>query len=169
MPPNAHGATARVVVTIDHGSLSAALTGLGIATTDTGQELSAATLRRLACDAGVLPVVLGGASEVLDVGREDRFVTPAIWRALVARDHHCTFPRCTRPPVMCHAHHVVHWIDGGKTALDNLVLLCGAHHRTIHHTPWRVRLRPGDRKPEYLPPPRRGETTAPIRHRPRRQ
>ena len=120
MPPKAHGAPARVVVTIDHGSLSAALTGLGIATTDTGQELSSATLRRLACDAGVLPVVLGGASEVLDVGREDRFVTPAIWRALVARDHHCTLPGCTRPPVMCHAHHIVHWIDGGKTELDDL-------------------------------------------------
>jgi Domain of unknown function (DUF222)/HNH endonuclease len=169
MPPKAHGAIPRLVVTIDHDSLSAAVTGLGIATTDTGQELSPATLRRLACDAGVLPVVLGGVSEVLDVGREDRFVTPAIWRALVARDHHCTFPGCTRPPVMCHAHHIVHWIDGGKTALDNLVLLCGAHHRTVHHTPWRVRLRPDDRKPEYLPPPRRGEAPTPVRHRPRRQ
>jgi hypothetical protein len=90
----------------------------------------------------------------LDVGRTHRLVTPAIWRALVCRDVHCAFPGCTRPPVMGHAHHIIHWLYNGITALDNLVLLCGHHDRTIHHTPWQVRLNPQDGRPEFLPPPK---------------
>jgi hypothetical protein len=57
---------------------------------------------------------------------------------------------------MGHAHHITHWADGGGTSMDNLVLLCGHHHRTIHHTPWQVRINQGDGKPEFLPPPRPG-------------
>ena len=95
-------------------------------------------VRRLACDAEIIPVVLGTRGEVLDVGRTTRTVTVPIWHALVARDRHCAFPGCTRPPVMCHAHHIRHWADHGPTRLDNLVLLCGHHHRIIHHTPWQT-------------------------------
>ena len=84
-----------------------------------------------------------------------RLVTPALWRALVCRDRHCAFPGCTKPPVMGHAHHLTHWADGGTTALTNLVLLCGHHHRTVHHTPWRVRLNPAtaDRSSCHHPDP----------------
>ena len=96
--------------------------------------------------------MLGADGSVLDVGRAQRLVTAAIWVALVVRDQHCAFPGCRRPPVMCHAHHVVHWIDGGPTSLDNLVLLCGTHHRIVHGTPWRVRLSPSDRRPEFRAP-----------------
>ena len=68
---------------------------------------------------------------------------------------------------MCHAHHIHHWTDGGITSLDNLVLLCGHHHRTIHHTPWQVRLA-HDRQPEFLPPPKTGRPPPDwTRHRPR--
>ena len=123
------------------------------ATTDDGLRLSVAAVRRLACDAEIIPVCLGTDGEVLDVGRTSRLVTPALWRALVARDKHCAHPGCTRPPVMCHAHHIVHWADGGPTSLDNLVLVCGEHHRVLHHTPWQVRLNPVDQRPEFLPPP----------------
>jgi hypothetical protein len=92
---------------------------------------------------------------------------PPIWTALVGRDHHCTFPGCTRPPVMCHAHHIRHWADGGATSLDNLVLLCGHHHRTIHHSPWEVRLA-ADGRPELLPPAKAGRPPPDwLRHRPR--
>jgi hypothetical protein len=63
----------------------------------------------------------------------------------------------------------VHWLRGGKTKLTNLVLLCGHHHRVIHHTPWEIRLNPHDGRPEFLPPPRRGTTPTWIRHRPRRE
>ncbi|GAB2872724.1 hypothetical protein GCM10027026_24120 [Myroides odoratimimus subsp. xuanwuensis] len=150
--------------------------GLGV--TDEGLVMSAATARRLACDADIIPVALGGPSEQLDVGRAYRLVTPALWRALVVRDRHCAFPACTRPPVMCHAHHITHWTDGGPTSLDNMVLLCGHHHRTIHHTPWEVRLNPRDGLPEFQPPPRRRprrDSDPPAqppgwgRHRPRRE
>jgi hypothetical protein len=140
-----------------------------IPVTDDGLELTPGVVRRLACDADLIPVALGGRSEVLDVGRTHRLVTAPLWRALVCRDRHCAFPGCTRPPVMCHAHHIRHWLHGGTTALANLVLLCGHHHRVIHHTPWEVRLNPDDGRPEFLPPPRRGTTPTWIRHRPRRE
>ncbi len=172
--PASHSARPRVAVTVE---LQGLVTGhdsrpLPEARTDDGLRLSVAAVRRLACDADLIPVSLGSAGEVLDVGRSARLVTPPLWRALVARDRHCTFPGCTRPPVMCHAHHIVHWADGGTTCLANLVLLCGEHHRVLHHTPWRVRLAPGDGRPEFLPPVRGGDPPDPpawIRHRPRRE
>lgn len=114
-------------------------------------------------------VVLGAQGQVLDVGRAQRLVTVALWIALILRDQHCTFPGCIRPPSMCQAHHITHRADGGPTSLTNLVLLCGEHHRVIHHTPWQVRLAP-DGRPEFKPPPRRaGEQQPWIRHRPRRE
>ncbi len=112
------------------------LSGLG--ETETGEALSASAIRRLCCDAEVIPAVLGAESHVLDVGRQQRLATAAIWRALVARDRHCRFPHCTRPPMMCHAHHIRHWIDGGPTSLANMILLCGHHHRLIHAGPWQI-------------------------------
>ena len=96
--------------------------------------------------------MLGADGAILDVGRAQRLVTAAIWVALVIRDQHCAFPGCRRPPVMCHAHHIVHWVDDGDTCLDNLVLLCGTHLRIVHGTPWQVRLNPNDRRPEFRPP-----------------
>jgi hypothetical protein len=110
----------------------------GIGTTETGEHLSASAIRRICCDAEIIPAVLGTASQILDVGRHQRLATAAIWKALVVRDHHCRFPRCTRPPIMCHAHHITHWADGGPTSLANLVLLCGHHHRLIHAGPWHI-------------------------------
>ncbi len=124
-------------------------------------------MRRLACDAEIIPAVLGSRGEVLDIGRTRRLVTAVLWVALVLRDRHCTFPGCTRPPVMCHAHHLVHWADGGSTALDNLALLCGHHHRVIHSSPWQIRINPDDKRPEFRPPPKPGVDPAWIRHRPR--
>jgi hypothetical protein len=167
-PPESHGTRPRVVVTT---ALDKLVAGLGDpCATETGLELSVAAVRRLACHAEIIPGVLGTDGQVLDVGRAYRLVTMAIWIALILRDQHCAFPGCTRPPSMCHAHHIVHWVDGGETSLTNLVLLCGEHHRTVHHTPWQVRLRPDDLRPEFLPPPRRdGHQTGWIRHRPRRE
>ena len=95
-----------------------------------GDFLPAATVRRLACDAGVIPLVLGSDSEPLDVGTEHRFITRAIRQALNARDKGCV--ACGAPPAMCEAHHIVHWSDGGPTSLDNLALLCKRDHINIH-------------------------------------
>jgi hypothetical protein len=80
--------------------------------------------RRLACDASIRRVVMAGASEPLDVGRRTPVVPPGMRRAVIVRDRHCRFPGCDRPHGWCDAHHAVHWADGGRTALPNLVLLC---------------------------------------------
>jgi len=117
-----------------------------------GGPISAAAARRIGCHAGVTRIITGPAGVPLDVGREFRTVTAGQWAALVARDRGCAFPGCTRPAEWCIAHHVVHWADGGPTDLDNLVLLCGHHHRVIHHHGWQVRMA-ADRHPEFLPPP----------------
>lgn len=134
--PEAHGAVPRLSLLMDLNDLREQS---GFATTETGEQLSASAIRRISCDSHLIPTVLGTASEVLDVGRQQRLVTAAIWKALVARDRHCRFGGCTRPPVMCHAHHLIHWIDGGDTAPNNLILLCGHHHRLIHAGPWQIR------------------------------
>src|SRR6266542_3793800 len=89
--------------------------------------------RTWACDASVSRVVLGPRSEPLDVGRRTPVVPAPTRRAVVVRDRECRFPGCDRPPPWCDAHHVVHWADGGPTALSNLVLLCRRHHRLVHH------------------------------------
>lgn len=178
LPPESHGAPARLMVTFTLDTLQTGLTGLadtavrgvpGAGLTGDGTELSATTIRRLACDAELIPAVLGAHGEPLDVGRAKRLVTLALWAALVIRDQHCGFPGCHRPPVMCHAHHIIHWISGGETKLNNLVLLCGHHHRVIHHSPWEVRINLDDAKPEFLPPPKPGVKRHWIRHRPRRE
>jgi hypothetical protein len=172
LPPASHGTPARVMVTTTLDALKAGLADHAItgATGVTGVEgLSISTIRRLACDAEIIPAVLGANGEPLDVGRASRLVTAAIWTALVLRDRHCAFPGCDRPPVMGHAHHIRHWILGGETKLPNLVLLCGHHHRVIHHTPWKVGLNPDDNRPEFLPPPKPGVKRRWIRHRPSRE
>jgi hypothetical protein len=173
--PDSHGAPTRVLVLVSlealtEGLAEAAVAGtVGVGVTGNGAEVSAAAIRRLACDAEIVPVVLDGNGEPLDVGRARYPVSPAMWNALVVRDRHCAFPGCDRPPVMCHAHHIKHWAHGGKTKLRTLVLLCGHHHRVIHHTPWEVRINPRDGKPEFLPPPKPGAERQWIRHRPRRE
>ncbi len=97
-----------------------------------GAVLGPETARRLACDASLTRVVLGPASQPLDVGRRTRVIPPAVRTALLVRDRGCVFPGCDRPPPWTDAHHVVHWADGGPTSLDNLVLLCRRHHRALH-------------------------------------
>lgn len=121
---------AKVVVTVDLAVLEDRVRGCGQA--QTGQVLSAATLRRMACDAEVIPAVLGTVAAPLDVGRSHRLVPPSIRHAAWMRDGGCTYPGCTIPPAWTDAHHVTHWADGGSTSLDNTALLCGRHHTVVH-------------------------------------
>ncbi|HWJ66858.1 MAG TPA: DUF222 domain-containing protein, partial [Nocardioides sp.] len=120
----------------------------------TGTRLSAHAVRRLACDAEIIPAVLGTHGQPLDVGRSQRLVTPAIWTALIVRDQHCAFPGCTRMPLACDAHHITHWADGGPTTLSNLVMVCRHHHVLLHQTPWAVHIDPHTGQPVWTPPPR---------------
>ena len=103
-----------------------------------GIHVSAETARRVACDAATVTMRHGPGGEILDVGRRTRTVSPALRRALAARDRQCRFPGCSNR--RCDAHHITHWADGGRTALDNLVLLCRRHHRAVHEGGFRVTL-----------------------------
>lgn len=129
--------------------ISAAGGARSAATLADGTPITPSLARRLACDADIIPVVLNGSSEILDLGRTQRLVTPAQRRALVLRDKGCI--RCRRPPQWCQAHHIRHWIDGGPTNLDNLCLLCTQCHRLIHHSQWTITTH--NHTPECVPPP----------------
>lgn len=149
--PDSGGERPQVIVTMTWEGLRQQT---GQARTADGGAISPSEARRIACDAGVVPTVLGAAGEPLDVGRATRTVSPAVRRALVLRDGGCAFPGCSRPPSWCHAHHVRHWADGGPTAVGNLVLLCGFHHRTLHADGWQVTVsRDGHHR--WQPPPDR--------------
>ena len=113
-----------VTVTLSADALSSELDHVG--------PIAAETARRLACDASAMRMVLSARSEPLDIGRRTAVVPPAIRRAVIARDRRCRFPGCDRPQTWCDAHHIVHWADGGPTAMSNLVLLCRRHHRLVH-------------------------------------
>ena len=130
--PQAGGCSATIVVTMTLEQLLADLNSAGVATLDTGGQITAAEARRLACGANIIPVVLGGKSEVLDIGRQRRFHTKAQRIAMTLRDQGCTATDCDRPPAMTHAHHDIPWAHGGRTDLQNGRLLCGHHHRRIH-------------------------------------
>ncbi|MGH8933888.1 MAG: DUF222 domain-containing protein, partial [Egibacteraceae bacterium] len=128
--PDVGGAKPHVTVVVRLESLRGE-DGAAPATLDRLGALSGEAARRMCCDAGISRVVTAGASQVLDAGRETRVVSPAQRRALAVRDRGCV--GCRAPVAWCEAHHVIHWIDHGPTNLDNLVLLCGACHRDVHH------------------------------------
>jgi hypothetical protein len=119
------------------------------------------SVRRLGCDAEVTRVLLDAASLPLDVGRSTRTIPPQIRQALVVRDRGCVAEGCDRPAAWTEAHHVVHWAEGGRTALDNLVLLCRTHHRKVHHAGWQFE-QIGDRWRLVAPPD--GRLTYPGLH-----
>ncbi|TCC02591.1 HNH endonuclease signature motif containing protein [Kribbella soli] len=164
------GAKANLTVTIDLEDLKAA-TADAIGQTVYSNGLSAATIRRLACDAKVIPIVLGSNSEPLDVGRCERLVTRAMRRALNTRDRGCVV--CGAPPILCDAHHLISWIDGGETKTSNLALLCRRHHTDLHQGHWTVTITNGEvhvARPAWAdPPPRRPRKppdNAPRAHEP---
>lgn len=129
----------QVTVTVPLSALRAApRSGGGVL--GSGEPVDAATARRLACDAEVLPAVLGSLSEPLDVGRHTRTVPAGLRAALAVRDGGCRFPGCHTPAGRCLAHHVRHWADGGRTVLGNLVLLCEYHHGAVHEDGWALEL-----------------------------
>ncbi|GAA4916625.1 uncharacterized protein DUF222 [Actinomycetospora succinea] len=123
----------------------------GYGTLDSGHHVDAATVRRWACDAEIIPMILGARSEPLDVGRSQRTAPDAIRRALNHRDGGCAFPGCTRRPRRCEAHHVQEWLQHrGATALDNMCLLCRYHHQLMHHGHWTIEMING--RPWFTPP-----------------
>jgi hypothetical protein len=127
--PDAGGMNATVVVTMDADTL---MGGLKAAQLDTGTPISPGLARRMACEAGIIPAVLGGDSQVLDLGREQRFFSKAQRIALGIQQGGCTADGCDWPPGMCHAHHDQPWSVGGGTDLKHGRLLCPRHHTRAH-------------------------------------
>jgi hypothetical protein len=124
---------AQLVLTMPLTDLAARLgAGTILGSTQCGDLLGPETARRLACDADLVPAVLGGPGEILDWGRRVRLFTPAQTPAPWLRDRGCSFPDCTTPAAWSDAHHLRHWADGGPTNLGNAALLCGRHHTIVH-------------------------------------
>jgi hypothetical protein len=119
-----------LIVSTDLATLTRQARGAGH--TAAGDLLTTDTIRRLACDADLIPMVLGSPGQVLDHGQTVRLFTPAQTRHLWSRDRGCTFPGCSRPPTWTDAHHLIHWADGGPTNLTNAAVLCRAHHTVVH-------------------------------------
>ena len=111
--------------------------GVGVAGLSTGGAMTATEVRRLACTANILPAVLGGAGEVLDVGRSRRLFSPGQRKALMIRDRRCRAEDCDIPAAWTEAHHSKEpWASGGRSDLENGLLLCSFHHHRAHDPGW---------------------------------
>ncbi len=146
--PTEGGERPQVVVTVPLAVLQGQI---GTGSLSFGGPINAEVARRIACDARVIPVVLGTRGEPLEVGRASHSVPVAIRRAVIVRDRGFAFPGCSVPARWCEIHHIKHWADLGPTSLSNCVLLCGRHHRLAHHSSWRIAMTSGI--PEFHPPP----------------
>lgn len=116
-----------------------------------GGPVNASTIRKLACDADIIPLVLGGEGQILDIGRASRVFPPHVRKAIAVRDGGCAFPGCTMPAPWCEAHHISYWSQGGSTGTDNGTLLCSFHHHLIHKEQWSIQVR--EKVPWFIPPP----------------
>jgi len=147
--PMVGGERPHVTLTVDAGMLAGL--AAGTAELDRTGAVPEETAKRHLCDASVMRVVLSGGSQPMDVGRRTPIVPPAMPRAVIVRDRRCRFPGCDRPHSWCDAHHIVHWADGGSTAVTNLLLLCRRHHRMVH-APGGFRLELLDGRPAFKRP-----------------
>lgn len=136
-----------VVVRIDKKQLDE---GVGLGTIDgVTQPVSVGQLRRLAGDAEIVPEVLSHDSEVLDLGRRVRMFTRAQRLALLERDGGCA--KCHAPPEHCEAHHIRWWERGGRSDLNNGVMLCTRCHHDVHRQGWGIAVHGG--RVSFIPPP----------------
>jgi hypothetical protein len=148
--PGKGGLGATLMVRFDYDAL---IHGLKPATLSTGTRISAGQARQMACRLGMIPQVFNGKSLPLDHGHEQRTFTREQRRAMEHRDGGCTFPECDRPPQWTEAHHWrTRWADGSETRLDDGVLICPFHHRTVHDKEWAIQMSPVDGYPEYRAP-----------------
>ena len=131
--PLLRGVKPHVAVRVDLDDLIDPATGKGAAQGGFGAVLSAARARQAACDAEIRRYLLTPDAELLNLGRTHRLVTPALRTAVELRDEHCVFAGCDAPTHWCEVHHVIHWLFGGTTNLENSALLCERHHTQVHH------------------------------------
>ncbi|MCD2187748.1 HNH endonuclease [Actinomycetospora soli] len=155
-----------LTVTLDYETLRQQLadTSTALALLGDSTWIRPDTARRLACDADIIPMLLGSKGEVLDVGRKTRSIPTATARAVTRRDRHCAFPGCRRRARHSEIHHIIHWAHGGHTEPDNLVCLCRYHHDLVHHSGWDVHMT--DHMPWFRPPTWLDPTRQPRHNRP---
>jgi hypothetical protein len=133
--PTTHGTAYRVVVTVPAGTLAAGIgghPGVDVGQLPDGWPVSTLTAQTVACDADVVPILIGADGEPLDVGNTVYLFPPKIRQAIISRDRRCTFPGCGAPPAWCQIHHLQGFRVGGPTSARNGALLCGRHHRHVH-------------------------------------
>ncbi|WP_024365008.1 HNH endonuclease signature motif containing protein [Arthrobacter sp. TB 26] len=169
--PASGGLRPQVMVTIDYRDLLEQLGGANPQTRGPGSgagslmftgPVTASTARKIACDADIIPIVLGGNGRILDIGRASRVFPPHIRKALTARDRGCAFPQCTIPAPWCEAHHIDYWSRGGSTGTGNGALLCSHHHHVVHKEQWTIQLHSGI--PWFIPPPHLDPRQVPRRN-----
>ena len=146
--PSVGGIPASVIVTI---SLDDLLAKAGLADTADGSQLTSDQLLRIADEADIWPTIIDRNGVPLALGRTRRLASAGQTMALIARDAGCSFPGCTHPPAWCDRHHILDWILGGLTDVDNLTLLCRYHHTHFLQKGWTCRINP-DGLPEWIPP-----------------
>jgi hypothetical protein len=146
--PSVDGVPASVVVTI---GLEELLAKAGIGEIADGTQLTADQLLRIADEAEIWPTIIDRNGVPLALGRSRRLASPGQTMALIARDAGCSFPGCTHPASWCDRHHILDWIFGGLTDLDNLTLLCRYHHTHFLQKGWSCRINT-DGLPEWIPP-----------------
>ena len=133
-------ARAEIVVHVDLETLKTGLHAGGTCRTALGADLPVETVRRLACEAEILPVVLDGRSVPIDVGRSKRLATVHQRRALEAIHPTCAIPDCEVIFDHCNVHHIDYWENGGSTDLNNMIPLCSRHHHAAHEGGWKLKL-----------------------------
>lgn len=133
-------ARAEVSVVIDLHTLRTGLHEHSIVRTGHEAELPLETIRRMACEAEIIPVVLNSKGVVIDIGRASRLATRYQRKAIEAMYSHCAIPDCKVPIAQCQPHHIAYWRDDGPTDMKNLVPLCPQHHRNVHEGNWRLKL-----------------------------
>ena len=146
--PSSGGTPTSVIVTIGLDDL---LAKAGLAETTDGSQLSVDQLLRIADEADIWPTIINHNNVPLALGRTRRIASPGQTMAMTIRDAGCSFPGCTHPPSYCDRHHILDWINGGLTDLDNLTLLCRYHHTHFLQKGWTCRINT-DRLPEWIPP-----------------
>ena len=172
-PDPGGGSRPQVLVTIDYQTLAGQFrehqatvppeaTGHLLSQAAYTGPVSPAMIRQLACDSDLIPIVLGGKGEVLDVGRSQRLFTRKLRRAITARDGGCAAPDCSIYAPWCEAHHIQHWEHGGPTSVANGVLLCSHHHHAVHAGAWEIEVVDGI--PWFIPAPYHDPTQTPRRN-----
>jgi hypothetical protein len=137
---------AEIIVHVDLETLKSGLHAGGTCRTALGADLPVETVRRLACEAEILPVVLDGRSVPIDVGRSKRLANIHQRRALEAIHPTCAIPDCEVIFDHCNVHHIEYWENGGATDLNNMIPLCSRHHHAAHEGGWKLKLNPETRQ-----------------------